>query len=233
MEVPVNVYYVMGFRPSYFTCIAHLYLYYTLLVPHTYASCIRHWCIFSHYEIQYKSSSISNMVLEPLLWLFLGSLVFIGIILDSQLLPPLQLLLQPFVIQPLTRFSHCLWFWTCSCRHSESRDHCHTVAAVIFAPIVFLQVPLRSSSTDLPSHGNLTIIEAPTCRHVPPKDSAQKLTRLHAPPDFPTRLHVPSVHLLTSALSDVITSTSSADITRQSADVIVDQDVDQTVDFDR
>ena len=32
----VNVYYVMGFRPS------HLYLYYTLLVPHTYASYIRH-----------------------------------------------------------------------------------------------------------------------------------------------------------------------------------------------
>ena len=38
----VNVYYVMGFRPSYFTYIAHLYLYYTLLVPHTYASYIRH-----------------------------------------------------------------------------------------------------------------------------------------------------------------------------------------------
>ena len=38
----VNVYYVMGFRPNYFTCTAHLYLYYTLLVPHTYASYIRH-----------------------------------------------------------------------------------------------------------------------------------------------------------------------------------------------
>ena len=56
----VNVYYVMGFRPNYFTCTAHLYLYYTLLVPHTYVSYIRHWCIFSHYEIQYKSFSISN-----------------------------------------------------------------------------------------------------------------------------------------------------------------------------
>ena len=47
----VNVYYVMGFRPfrpNYFTCTAHLYLYCTLLVPHTYASYIRHWCIFSH-----------------------------------------------------------------------------------------------------------------------------------------------------------------------------------------
>ena len=41
----VNVYFVMGFRPfrpNYFTCTAHLYLYCTLLVPHTYASYIRH-----------------------------------------------------------------------------------------------------------------------------------------------------------------------------------------------
>ena len=42
----------MGFRPNCFT--AHLYLYYTLLVPHTYASYIRHWCIFFHEEIQYN-----------------------------------------------------------------------------------------------------------------------------------------------------------------------------------
>ena len=55
--VDVNVYYVMGFRPfrpNYFTCTAHLYLYCTLLVTHTYASYIRHWCIFSHEEIQYN-----------------------------------------------------------------------------------------------------------------------------------------------------------------------------------
>ena len=41
-DAPVNVYCVMGFRPNYFTCTAHLYLYCTLLVPHTYASYIRH-----------------------------------------------------------------------------------------------------------------------------------------------------------------------------------------------
>ena len=43
--IGVNVYFVMGFRPfrpNYFTCTAHLYLYCTLLVPHTYASYIRH-----------------------------------------------------------------------------------------------------------------------------------------------------------------------------------------------
>ena len=56
-KLNVNVYYVMGFRPfrpNYFTCTAHLYLYCILLVPHTYASYIRHWCIFSHQEIQYN-----------------------------------------------------------------------------------------------------------------------------------------------------------------------------------
>ena len=42
-----------------YTCTT-LYLYRTLM-PHTYATYIRHWCIFSHYEIQYKSFSISNM----------------------------------------------------------------------------------------------------------------------------------------------------------------------------
>ena len=118
------------------------------------------------------------MVSEPSLWLFLDSPVFIGIILDSQLLRPLQLLLQPFAVKPLTHFSHRLWFRTCNRRHSESRDHCQTVAVVILAPIVLLQVPLRSSSADLPSHGNLTIIEATTRPHAPPKDSAQKLTHL-------------------------------------------------------
>ena len=55
--------------------------------------------------------------------------------------------------------------------------------------------------------------------------------RLHALSDFPIHLHTPGVHLLMSALGDVITATSSTDVTRQSADVIVDQDVDQTVDL--
>ena len=165
----------MGFRPNCFTCIAHLYLYYTLLVPHTYASNIRHWCIFFHSRNTIQYSSISNMVSEPSFWLFLGSPVFISIILDSQLLSHLQLLLQPFAVKPLTRFSHRLWFRSYIRRHSESRDHCQIVATVILALIVFLQVPLRSSSADLPSRGNLTIIGAAMRPHALPKDSAQKL----------------------------------------------------------
>ena len=107
--VVVNVYYVMGFRPSYFTCIAHLYLYYTLLISHTYASYIRHWCVFSHYEIQYKSSSISNMVSELLLWPFLSSLVFISVTPFSTSLPPSQQPPQPFDVEPLTSLSCRPW----------------------------------------------------------------------------------------------------------------------------
>ena len=101
----------MGFRPNYFTCIAHLYLYYTLLVLHTYASYIRHWCIFSYYEIQYKSSSISNMVLEPLLWHFLSSLVFISVtpFFFSISLPPSQQPPQSFAVEPPTSSSRRPW----------------------------------------------------------------------------------------------------------------------------
>ena len=59
--------YIVGFRPNCLTCIAHLYLYYTLLVPHTYASYIRHRCIFFYSRNTIQSFSISNMVSEPLL----------------------------------------------------------------------------------------------------------------------------------------------------------------------
>ena len=98
---------------------------------------------------------------------------------------------------------------------------------MILALIVFLQEPLRSSFADQPSRGNLTIIGAATRPHAPPEDSAQEITRS-------TRLQAPSrarFLLLTSALGDVITDTSFADVTATSStDVIVDQDVDQTVD---
>ena len=93
----------MGFMSSYFTCIAHLYLYYTLFVPHTYASYIRHWCIFSRYEIQYKSFSISNMVSEPLFWHFLSNLFFISVtsvFFFSTSLLPSQQPPQPFAVEP-------------------------------------------------------------------------------------------------------------------------------------
>ena len=65
---------------------------------------------------------------------------------------------------------------------------------MILALIVILQVPLRSSSVDLPSRGNLTIIGAATRPHVPPEDSAQELmrsTRRQDPSRASTRRHAP------------------------------------------
>ena len=97
---------------------------------------------------------------------------------------------------------------------------------MILAPIVFLQVPLRSSFDDLTARGNLTIIGAATRPHAPPENSAQNLTRLHAPPGSSTRPHAlpravtRQVPLADVSPSDFITATSSVD-------VIVDQDVDQ------
>ena len=62
---------------------------------------------------------------------------------------------------------------------------------MILVPIVFLQVPLRSSSADLPSRGNLTIIGATTRPHASPEDSAQELTRRQDPSRAVTRPHAP------------------------------------------
>ena len=113
---------------------------------------------------------------------------------------------------------------------------------MILAPIVFLQVPLRSSFEDLPYRGNLTIIGAATRPHAPPENSTQDLTRstrLHTPPGSFTRLHAPlhavtrppravtrQVPLADVSPSDVITATSLP----RHCHVIIDQDVDQTVD---
>ena len=97
---------------------------------------------------------------------------------------------------------------------------------MILAPILFLQVPLRSSSDDLTARGNLTIIGAVTRPHAPPENSARDLThstRLHAPPGFFTRLHAlprAVTHqgpLADVSPSDVIIATSFADVTATSS----------------
>ena len=105
---------------------------------------------------------------------------------------------------------------------------------MILAPIVFLQVPLRSSSDDLTARGNLTIIRVATRPHVLPENFAQDLTRSMRRQDPPraitrphARCHAP-VPLADVSPSDVITTTSFADATAtSSADIIVDQDADQ------
>ena len=173
-----------------------------------------------------QSFSISNMVSEPSLWFFLCSPVFISIISDSQLLPPLLLLLQSFPVKPLTCFSYRLWLRTCSHHHSESRDHCHTVATVIITPIVFLQVPLRSSSADQPSRGNLTIIGDSTRCHTPQKDSAQKLMRSTRRQTFPRAC---TCQVFTCWCQPQVTSSLPCHLLTslaQSADIIIDKEVD-------
>ena len=96
------------------------------------------------------------------------------------------------------------------------------VTTVDIALITFIEVSLRSSSTDLHIGESLEVTGVSTRLHAPPKDSASmpyalhalpctdKL--LHAPSTFFTRIHVPDLHQLSSALSDVITATSPTDI---------------------
>ena len=89
---------------------------------------------------------------------------------------------------------------------------------MILAPIVFLQVPLRSSSDDLTARGNLTIIGAATRPHARPENSAQDLTRFTRRQDPPRAVTRPHAHprivmrqvpLADVSPSDVITATSS------------------------
>ena len=103
---------------------------------------------------------------------------------------------------------------------------------MILAPIVFLQVPLRSSSDDLTARGNLTIIRAATRPHVLPENFAQDLTRStrrRTPPRAVTRQYLlltlalvtssPPRHLLTPLPRHLLTSSLTRTLT--------------SVDFDR
>ena len=56
-----------------------------------------------------QSFSISNMVLEPLLWPLLSSLVFISVTQFSTSLSPSQQSPQPLTVEPLMPFSCRLW----------------------------------------------------------------------------------------------------------------------------
>ena len=101
----------MGFRPNCF-----LYLYSTLILV-LHFTCTAHLCLL-YKALMYilslrntiQSSSISNMVLEPLLWPFLNSLVFISVTpFFSTSLPPSQQLPQPFAVEPPTSPSRRPW----------------------------------------------------------------------------------------------------------------------------
>ena len=101
----------MGFRPNCF-----LYLYSTLILV-LHFTCTAHLCLL-YKALMYilslrntiQSSSISNMVLEPLLWPFLNSLVFISVTpFFSTSLPPSQPPPQPFAVEPPTSSSRRPW----------------------------------------------------------------------------------------------------------------------------
>ena len=200
----VNVYYVMGFRPSCFTCIAHLYLYYTLLVLHTYASYIRHRCIFSHYEIKYNLPVFLTWYQSYCSDLFLAVLSLL-VLLHSQhrlcrhnsrhSLSPLNLQRLPTVV---------------SLRSSTPQTTARVVIAGLIAPITSLEVSLRSSSADLHVGESLVVTEASTHPYMPPKDSTSALHAPHTP-------HVPSL-APANVTCDVISATLAlADVSIQSS----------------
>ena len=186
--------------PNCFTCIAHLYLYYTLLVPHTYASYIQYRCIFSHYEIQYNSFSISNMVSEPLLWPFLSGLVFINV--------------TPFffnIASAITTTAAAFHRWTSDVIQPSSLGSGPTAAivkefhtaqttaaritATKIAPITVLKLPQRSSCADLKNRESLNAVGDCTRPHVPLKVSVRLIThstRRPVPLGSATRLHMPA-----------------------------------------
>ena len=86
-----------------------MYLYYILLVPHTYASYIKALMYILWLWNTIQSSSISNMVSEPLLWPFLSNLVFISVTPFSTSLSSSQQPPQPFAVEPPT--SSSCWPW--------------------------------------------------------------------------------------------------------------------------
>ena len=169
----------MGFRPNCFTCIAHLY--YTLLVPHTYASYIRHWCIFFHWKNRIQSFSISNMVLELLLWPFLSSPVFISVTFFFNIAFAITTIAAAFrswtsdVIQPSSLGSRPAAVVVKEFHTAQTTAAC--ITATNIAPITILKLPQRSSCADLQNRESLNTVGDSTRPYAPLKVSVRLITR--------------------------------------------------------
>ena len=169
----------MGFRPNCFTCIAHLY--YTLLVPHTYASYIRHWCIFFHWKNRIQSFSISNMVLELLLWPFLSSPVFISVTFFFNIAFAITTIAAAFcswtsdVIQPSSLGSRPAAAVVKEFHTAQTTAAC--ITATNIAPITILKLPQRSSCADLQNRESLNTVGDSTRPYAPLKVSVRLITR--------------------------------------------------------
>ena len=128
------------------------------------------------------------MVSEPLLWLFLSSLVFISVtsflLLNASAITTAAAASCRWtsdVIQPSSLGSGPVAAVVKELHTAQTTALCITVANI--APISFLKVPLRSSSADLHISGILVAIGDHTRPHTPLKDSATLITRhsrLHA-----------------------------------------------------
>ena len=175
-------------------------------------------------EIQYKSSSISNMVSEPLLWPFLSSLVFISATPfffffqhcfrhhnHRHSLSPLNLRRHPAVILGFRTYnrrcqgvSHC----TDHCRSHHRYKHCSDYGFEATIEIVLHRStkpwkPQRRQRPHAPPRIAQSFCTVDHALHVPPSSA----TRLHAPSRSATRRHAPACAnflLLMSALGDVI-----------------------------
>ena len=188
----VNVYWVVGIRPTLFTCIA------LLLVLHTSTSYIKAiMYILLFWKIQYNSFNISNMVSEPLLWPFLSSLVFISVT------PFFFFNIASAIITTVAAFHR----WTSDVIQPSSLGSgpatavvkefhtAQTTAARItvtnIAPIAVLKLPQRSSRADLQNRGRFNVIGDRTRPHAPLKVSERLITRHQDPPRASTRRHAP------------------------------------------
>ena len=114
------------------------------------------------------------MVSEPLLWLFLSSLVFIGVTPFSTSLSPSQQPLQPWtsnIFQPSSLGSEPTAAAVEEFHTAKTTALC--IVAANIAPINFLQVPLRSSCADIQTHGRRP--------HAPPCAAQSFWATAHAP----------------------------------------------------
>ena len=96
------------------------------------------------------------------------------------------------------------------------------VTAVYIAPIAFLEVSLRSSSTDLHVGESLIVTRDATRPHAPPKDSASAPHVPHVPyvpSSAPTDVISAISALATSASSHLLTSAPHHPLTINSVDL--------------
>ena len=184
----------MGFRPNCFTCIAHLYLYYTLLIPHTYASYIRHWCVFFHWETQYNisvfltwyqshCSDLFLAVLSLLVWLFFFNIASAITTTAVAFHRWTSDVIQPSSLGSGPAAAVVKEFHTAQTTAAR-------ITATNIASITVLKPPQRSSCADLQNRESLNAIGDRTRPHAPLKVCMDDHA-FHGPSRASRLLHAP------------------------------------------